>query len=450
MKKILRIAAYVRVSHDEQVKHGYSLEAQKEAIKQWAEENGYIIVEWYVDEGVSARKKVKNRPQMQRMLNDVQSGEIDMIVFIKLDRYFRSVSEYHATQRILEENNTHWKAILEDYDTTTVEGRFKINIMLSIAEQEADKTSDRIKFVFKHKVQKGQAISGCQPFGYKVGYNEDGTTKIIKDPETSHIVDAIFEHYLQYNSMSAATTYVNFVLEHHMKYNTIKKILSNTYYYGLYKDNPNYCPAYITEDTFKQIQSIRKKKNVKKSSSRQIYLFTGLCICHTCGGKLTSCYNNKNGKVYRNYRCDQAHKHRSCSNRQIVSELKLEKYLLEHIRPELQKYIANVELAGIVNTKPKIDKSEIISEMERITYVFRKNRMSFYEYESEYEKLEKQLEDIENEKPKTDMSKLQEFLNSDILDIYSSLSMEDKRSAWRSVLKEIHIDKDRNFTPIFL
>lgn len=68
------IVAYVRVSHEEQVKYGFSLDAQKEALKEWADNNGVTISHWYIDEGVSARKKVKNRPQLQQMLRDVQRG----------------------------------------------------------------------------------------------------------------------------------------------------------------------------------------------------------------------------------------------------------------------------------------------------------------------------------------------------------------------------------------
>lgn len=64
--KMKNIVAYVRVSHEEQVKYGFSLDAQKEALKEWADNNGVMISHWYIDEGVSARKKVKNRPYSGR------------------------------------------------------------------------------------------------------------------------------------------------------------------------------------------------------------------------------------------------------------------------------------------------------------------------------------------------------------------------------------------------
>ena len=81
---------------------------------------------------------------------------IDLIIFTKLDRSFRSVRDNHAVQAILDKNNVVWRAILEDYQTETADGRLKVNIMLSVAENEADRTSERIKFVFANRVKNGE------------------------------------------------------------------------------------------------------------------------------------------------------------------------------------------------------------------------------------------------------------------------------------------------------
>lgn len=221
----LRVACYVRVSHDEQVRHGFSLAAQRESLQNWIDANGHVCAGWYIDEGVTARKKLKNRRQLQRMLADVSGGHIDLIIFIKLDRYFRSVSEYHETQKTLEFHGVHWKAIEEDYDTTTTDGRFKINIMLSIAEQEADRTSDRIKFTNAHKIKKKQPIFGEQPVGYKIGANENGEKRIVKDDSAAPAVAAVFEHFLQYQSISGTVHYINRVFGYGMHYRTVKKFL---------------------------------------------------------------------------------------------------------------------------------------------------------------------------------------------------------------------------------
>ena len=447
--KTKRLGCYVRVSHDEQVKHGFSIEAQKDALQQWADDNGHKIIGWFIDEGVSARKKVKNRPQLQKMLRAVENGEIDLIIFIKLDRYFRSVGEYHNTQRILDENKTDWKAITEDYDTTTSDGRFKINMMLSFAEQEADRTSDRIKFTFEHKVKNKQPISGTQPCGYKVGLNPDGTKCVIKDETAADAVQAVFKHFMTYHSVSGATTYMNHEYGYKINYYTIKKMMSNTYYYGHYRGVDDYCPAYITKDEFDKIQEILKNRNTKTPKTRRVYIFTGLLQCPECKGRLTSSFTNKGGKDYQNYRCDKCHKQKHCSFNRMFSELKLEKWLLKIIRPELEKYIAEIEVKA-EKVVPAGNRAEIQAEMERLNYLFKKNRIGIDEYDRDYDALEAKLNALDEATKSVDVSHVKQFLESDILDLYNTLSREDKRAAWRMIIDKIIMDKNGNHTVIFL
>lgn len=449
-KKSLRLAGLVRVSHEEQVRFGYSLEAQKAAIEEWAAANGHVIVGWYIDEGVSARKKVKNRPQLQRLLSDLQNGGIDMIVFTKLDRYFRSVAEYHETQKILELHGVHWKAILEDYDTTTTDGRFKINIMLSIAEQEADRTSDRIKFTNEHKIKKKQPIFGAQPVGYKVGLNEDGSKCVVKDEAAAPAVAALFEHFLNYNSVSGTTTYLNREFGFAINFDTVKKVLKNTYYFGHYRGVDDYCPAYIDKATFDRVQDILQNRNVKTPSTRRVYLFTGLLECPECGSRLSSAFTNKGGKDYFNYRCSKAHKHKRCGFNRVLSELKIERWLLDRVKPELERYIAEVEVDAPAAVAPAGDRSEIVAEMERLNYMFEKNRIALADYDKKYTALENKLEKLDATPVPVDLSHVRDFLNSDILDLYEGLSREDKRAAWRQIIGNIKADRNGNHAVIFL
>ena len=154
---VIRIAIYCRVSTEEQVLHGYSLAAQEDALVSYAKENGLKIVKIYRDEGFSARKPIMKRKVMLELLEDVKAGLIDRILFVKLDRWTRNVSEFHSVQQILDRHNVTWQAILEDYNTITADGRLKLNIMLSVAENEADRTSERIRFTRNSRIQKGEA-----------------------------------------------------------------------------------------------------------------------------------------------------------------------------------------------------------------------------------------------------------------------------------------------------
>ena len=115
--KILRVAAYIRVSTQEQKLHGLSLDAQKMKLIAYAKKNGMKIVEWYIDDGVSGRKLIRKRPALQRMIIDAENGKFDRIIFIKLDRFFRSVAEYHECMKRIAP--VLWTTTEEDYDLST-------------------------------------------------------------------------------------------------------------------------------------------------------------------------------------------------------------------------------------------------------------------------------------------------------------------------------------------
>lgn len=187
-----RVVLYIRVSTDEQARHGYSLGAQREALREFCDTFQCQIVAEYSDDGVSARKEIQRRPGLLRVLEAVKAGGVDYVLFIKLDRWFRSVREYYRVQDVLDAAGTNWKAILEDYDTSTTNGRLNLNIRLSVAQDESDRTADRIKFVFSERVKNGGAIFGSKslPYGLEV---RDHRVQIVEDQAV--IVRAFFDHY---------------------------------------------------------------------------------------------------------------------------------------------------------------------------------------------------------------------------------------------------------------
>lgn len=187
---VLRAALYVRVSTEEQKVRGLSIEAQEAALREWANKHEYAIVGVYNDAGISARKKYTNRPALQKLLIDIEDGKIDVILFTKLDRWFRNIADYYQVQEILDKHNVRWKTIHEDYDTVTASGRLKVNIMLSVAQDEADRDSERIKAVFEAKRAKGEVVTGSVPTGYIVK-----DKKLEKDPRWQPILETFFDMF---------------------------------------------------------------------------------------------------------------------------------------------------------------------------------------------------------------------------------------------------------------
>jgi DNA invertase Pin-like site-specific DNA recombinase len=324
---ILRAGLMKRVSTEEQANYGDSLQAQEEALVAYCEANNIKIVKIYSDEGFSARKPVLKRPAMLELIEDVKAGKLDIILFTKLDRWFRNVKEYHKIQEILERHKVVWKAILEDYNTATADGRLKVNIMLSVAENEADRTSERIKFVFQSKIMRKEAIIPSQnaPFGYKI-VKIDGVRKFVKDDETREATEFFFKTALLSSARQAAIK-TNQTFGLNRTYKSYNLMCHNEIYAGVYYGVEDYCEPYITMAQHKALSDF--SVTTRKAKHNRYYLFSGLIKCNCCGNTMAGRYcTSARGVEYYYYRCRRTLT-KACPSTSIA-EKKIEKYLLEN------------------------------------------------------------------------------------------------------------------------
>lgn len=439
-----RVALYIRVSHEDQVLHGYSLDAQREALIEYAEKHDMEIVDIYVDEGKSARKELKRRTEIFRLIEDIEKGDrgIEMVLFIKIDRWFRSVADYHYVQRILDKHDVTWKATQEDYDTTTSDGRMKVNIMITVAENEADRTSERIKFVNESKIKKGQAITGSHnlPLWLKVA-EVDGVKRVVLDPEHAEIMLEYIKHFKTHGSKRLAVLHCNQKFNKEYTYGVYTHVFKNTLAYGKYRDVDNYCEPLITKEEFDELQRLGER-NIKVNPVKRIYKFSGLVRCSTCGRHMVGATQLRANGEYQHYRCQSARREALCTNNSVINEKKLEKYLLQHANELITDYIVNFDTKGgniSDNTQLKKDIEEIEDELARVNYRFQKKRMSYEEYDSECDRLENKLSKLKSELNNEfrDNSHLVEFVNSDWQTVYHTLTDENKRALWRSIIKRI-------------
>lgn len=451
--KAKRIAGYVRVSHDEQKKYGYSVQAQIERIIRYAEENKCQLVEIYVDEGYTATKM--KRPDLLRMLDNLDT--FDVLVFTRLDRFSRNVLQANNMVKTMEEYNVGIKSIEEeDIDTSTADGKFNFDLRVSLAEREAKKTSERIKSVFEFKIKQGQPVSGNQPYGYKIE-TKDNKKTIVKDETLIPIIEDIFQHFAKHHTVRGTMTYINGKYDINKNYNCIRRVLRSTEYYGLYEGNPNYYPPYITEEEYKKNQQ-RIKANVKDRKSSKTYLFTSLMKCPFCNFKMVGKHTkrqNKNGttKEYWGYICSNHQRNKACPSGKVINENHILEYLLKNVERLAKTHIAEVmEVKPAEKTDiPQNRINEILEEMDRLTYSFRKKRMSVKDYDLEYEALERELANLQKEVPnESDITILEDFLQSGWEDVYNSLDKENQRALWRNLIKEIKLDKEFKIDVDFL
>ena len=132
-----RAGLYIRVSTDEQAKHGFSLAEQRADLEKYAKQHGYMVYDVYADEGNTARKAISRRRELQRLLADVKAGNVDIICFKCLDRWFRNIADYYKVQEILDQYHVDWECTQEEYNTTTTNGRLMLNLKLTIAQNES-------------------------------------------------------------------------------------------------------------------------------------------------------------------------------------------------------------------------------------------------------------------------------------------------------------------------
>ena len=305
------VAAYVRVSTQEQKLHGLSLDAQKAKLEEYAKEHNMKIVAWYIDEGVSARKLIRKRPELQRMIQDAEEGKFERIIFIKLDRFFRSVAEYHECMKRI--SPIVWTTTEEEYDLTTANGRMLVNMKLTIAELEADMAGERVNIVNEYKVSTGQPLSGSMPFGFKIVVDPNtGRKKIIKDPDDADVLEDLIQHYMTHQSKKGTIVYAHAAHHISISHDSLTRLLTNTMLMGAYRDNPIYCEAYLTPEEFNKLQDLLQRNVKHNTTENRAYFFSGLIKCPECGCTLKgNVYQNlsrdkKTVYKYKKYRCGKS------------------------------------------------------------------------------------------------------------------------------------------------
>lgn len=426
-----RAALYVRVSTEEQVMHGISLGAQRDRLLQFAEENNLIVVDIYEDEGISARKKYTKRPEMCRMLADVQKGLIDIIIFIKLDRWFRNVADFYEVQQILDKNNVNWIATEEDYDTTTANGRLHLNIKLSIAQDEADRTSERIKFVIAAKKARGEEWSVSHSIGFKIV-----DKKLVVDNETAPIVRTVFEEYLKNRS------YYNLsdILKEKYNYNiSVKQI-------QLMLVNERYRNVIVDEKLFDAVKEMRQFKSMRKPTNYP-YLFNSLIICGDCGHHINSDYHFQCGKPYVYYRCRYARDKKYagvCNNRTRLNEKQIENWLLNNLVSELENYNLKISKQKKI---PEKNTSKIKKKMEKLKDLYLNDLIDRDVYEKDYTALKAELTKIEAIN-KSIATPVDVDVVKTALEAYQGLTQEHKSQFWKMLIKNLVINSDGSFSVI--
>lgn len=314
----MRIACYIRVSTEMQVQDGYSLDAQRDRLKNYCNsQDDWNIVDWYIDEGESA--KDLNRPGMQRMLRDAESGLIDVVLVYKLDRLTRSVKDLHKLLDTFEKNFVKFRSATEVYDTTTAMGKLFITIVAALAEWERENLAERVRFGMEELVRGGNWHGGPVPYGYRW---EEGEMSIIA--EEAHILRELRKLYMSGEGFGRTAKILN---SRGLKRrdgvpwgeNSVWYSLDNPFYagkmrYGTKKKNGKYAsrkkeelvdviwadtefPSIFTWEEYEEHTARMKRRQQYGVSKKREYWFSGVIRCARCGATMI-------GRPYRNKKAD--------------------------------------------------------------------------------------------------------------------------------------------------
>ena len=437
---MIRTAIYCRVSTDKQFAEGDSVAAQLSALHEYINAHkDHVCVGEYIDGGSSGTKI--DRDELQKLLQDVQNGKIDKIIFTKLDRWFRSIRHYINTQEILDKYNVSWLAIWEPiYDSSTPQGRLIINQLMSIAQFEAENTGQRVRQVVNYKIQNGEFLSGNPPLGYKV------ENKHLVPDDNADFVRSVFEFYNRTGSLYQTADYMsdNGI---HYRSTSVKQLLRNRKYIGEHRGNTAYCEPLIDRSLFDSVQR-QLGRNVKKSQKRT-YIFSGLLVCQDCGSKMAARVHSGS----RAYRCP---KHftppHSCPNGKTMFETTLEKDLLPRIRPQMEKVIKETENIEARRADHKKKLANLQKKIDKLKDLYLNDLIDLEEYKRDKESYLEQIAELEaaDNTPETNAEAARQLLATDFEKSYTEWSDADKRRFWRGILKAVYFNRDRVIDPDFL
>lgn len=438
---MIRAAIYLRVSTDQQAQEGDSIPAQLDALTRYVNERpDMVLAGEYIDGGVSGTKA--DREELTRLTADIVAGKIDRVLVTKLDRLYRSVRHYVNTMEVWEAHGVGWTAIWEPmYDTTTPQGRLVVNQMMSIAQFEAEHTSQRIRAVMEYKIAQGEAVTGKCPIGYRIQDKH-----LVIEPEGADLIRELYRLYHTCGSLNEVVRYT-IATGRPISKQAVKHILHNRKYIGEHRGNAHYCPPIIDRALFDDVQ--RKLAINVSGSARYVNIFRGLLICSECGCRMAGVHDTTKihgGMPYAYYRCPgyYTRRPRSCSCRRTIAETTVESYLIS----DLMQVAREVRAEQVQGQQAHADHTREMAALDRriarLKDLYLAEEITMDEYKRDKADIEAQKAALTVPEPPKDSGTADAILAiGDLRALVESLTPEERRFLWRGLVREIIVYPDR-------
>ena len=314
----LRCAVYTRKSTEEGLEQEFnSLHAQREACEAYIasqRSEGWVLVrDQYDDGGVSGG--TLERPGLQRLLEDIEDGLVDVVVVYKIDRLSRSLADFAKLVEVFDRNGVTFVSVTQSFNTTTSMGRLTLNILLSFAQFEREVIAERVRDKIAASKKKGMWMGGVTPLGYRV---ED--RKLVIDAAEAEIVRHIFRRFLDLGSATVLardlkadgiTTRSGGLISKGYLYT----LLNNRIFIGQITHKGEYHPgrhqALIDRETWDRVHAILQESPRKRAARTRAdtpALLKGL-LFGPDGAAFSPTHTRKSGRLYRYYVSQTVLKH---------------------------------------------------------------------------------------------------------------------------------------------
>lgn len=338
IKNKLRVAAYARVSTDKD-DQANSLASQRKYFADYINRHkDWVLDDVYYDEGISGTQ-VKKRSGFNAMIEEAMQGGIDLILTKEVCRFARNTIDTLSYTRKLKENGVGVVFTIDNIDTRDSDGELRLTLMASIAQEESRKTSERVKWGQKRRMEQG-VVFGRDLLGYTV---RNGKLHI--NESEVPIVRAVFHKYT--NEGKGTHVIARELSEEGMRPMRVKhwsnviilRILRNEKYVGDLCQKKTYTPNYLTHakkynrgneemvylknhhepivdrELWNRTQEeLLKRSHADETKSKHSnrYWCSGKLYCGLCGQRYVSRTKKlQGGSIYKAWRCYAAAMHGS-------------------------------------------------------------------------------------------------------------------------------------------
>jgi len=459
----MKAGIYCRVSTLEQAQDGYSLKAQEEKLKSYAKGMQYDVFSTYIDDGYSGSSI--NRPALTKLINDIKSNNIDIVLIYKLDRLSRNVKNVLELVELFKQYKVTLFSLNENLDLSSPFGRAALKMSATFSELERETIVERMMMGKAQRVKQGKAMrNNILPIGYD--YDKETDTFVPNENEKEQ-VEKIFELYLKGWNFSQVSEFMH--KNYKNRYGSypdrtsVKKVIDNPFssgyfwYQGNLNKATNIIPI-ISYETWLKAQTRRLEAKQKRFIPTSPYLLTGLIFCGKCGQRFVAkryehtqtrkSDNHSTTYVRHCYGCcarvkrEAAYIPDKCDNI-IILQKELDDIIISRFKNlKFDRFLVEAEDNAINLIQIQI--ADIESKIDKLLDLYQEGLIKKEQLTERLQKLEKELNEkkmlLENEtnkakdQPSIDIDAIKEKIRN-----FDNLSQVDKRILLKAIIKKINI-----------